>query len=82
MTPGPHERIAELDVHNVSIGCTYICTCSKFITRKLLPKGSCVMFRRPYQLLQSALLQNEKREINSALSNSDDIINICVTCKF
>ena len=24
MTPGPPERIAELDVHNVSIGCTYL----------------------------------------------------------
>ena len=68
MTPGPPERIAELDVHNVSIGCTYICTCSKFITRKLLPKGSCVMFRRPYQLLQSALLQNEKQGNKFGLS--------------
>ena len=24
MTPGPPERIAELDVHNVSVGCTYL----------------------------------------------------------
>ena len=24
MTPGPPERIAELDVHSVSIGCTYL----------------------------------------------------------
>lgn len=31
MTPGPPERIAELDVHNVSLGH------SKFIRRKLLP---------------------------------------------